>query len=72
LVNAAGGAVTVTLPAPSSAINGRVYIIKKIAGGLTNDVVVSGAIEDGTSFSIYNDWTVVKLQTDGSKWYVIK
>jgi hypothetical protein len=72
LVNAAGGAVTVTLPTPSSSISGRVYIIKKIAGGLTNDVVVSGAIEDGTSFSIYNDWTVVKLQTDGSKWYVIK
>jgi hypothetical protein len=72
LVNASGGAVTVTLPAPSSSISGRVYIIKKIGGGLTNDVTLSGAIEDGTSFSIYNDWTVVKVQTDGSKWYVIK
>jgi hypothetical protein len=72
LVNAAGGAVTVTLPPPSLAIVGRTYIIKKIAGGLTYDVTVSGAIEDGSSFSLYNDWTVVKVQTDGNKWYIIK
>jgi len=72
LVNANGGAVTVTLPAPAASIVGRTYIIKKIAGGLANDVIVSGSIEDGTSFSLYNDWTVVKVQTDGSKWYVIK
>lgn len=72
LVDASGGAITVTLPAPSASISGRTYIVKKIAGGLTNDVIISGAIEDGTSMSIYNDWTVVKLQTDGSKWYVIK
>ena len=72
LVNATGGAVTVTLPTPTTAISGRTYIIKKIGGGLTNDVVISGAIEDGSSMSIYNDWTVVKLQTDGTKWYVIR
>jgi hypothetical protein len=72
LVDASGGAVTLTLPTPSASINGRTYIIKKIAGGLTNDVILSGAIEDGTSMSIYNDWTVVKLQTNGSRWYVIK
>jgi hypothetical protein len=72
LVDASGAAVTVTLPAPSASISGRTYIVKKIAGGLTNDVIISGAIEDGTSMSIYNDWTVVKLQTDGTKWYVIK
>lgn len=72
LVNAAGGAVTVTLPAPAASIIGRTYVIKKIAGDLANDVIVSGAIEDGTSFSLYNDWTVVKVQTDGNKWYIIK
>ena len=72
LVNAAGGAVTVTLPAPSASIIGRTYVIKKIAGDLANDVIVSGAIEDGTSFSLYNNWTVVKVQTDGNKWYIIK
>jgi len=72
LVDATGGAITVTLPTPASSIAGRTYIIKKIGGGLTNDVIISGAIEDGTSMSIYNDWTVVKVQTDGSKWYVIK
>ena len=72
LVDASGAAVTVTLPSPSASISGRTYIVKKIAGGLTNDVIISGTIEDGTSMSIYNDWTVVKLQTDGTKWYVIK
>jgi len=60
------------LPAPAASINGRTYIIKKIAGGLANDVVVNGAIEDGTSISLYNDWTVLKVQTDGAKWYVVK
>jgi len=72
LVNASGGAVNIALPGPSASINGRVYIIKKIGGGITNDVTVTGAIEDGTAYSIYNDWTVVKLQTDGTKWYIIK
>lgn len=72
LVNATGGAVNITLPTPSAAIVGRTCIIKKIAGGLSNDVVVTGTIEDGTSFSLYNDWTVLKVQTDGSRWYVIK
>jgi hypothetical protein len=72
LVNAAAGPVNVTLPSPSASINGRTYIIKKIAGGLTNDVIVTGPIEDGTQVSLYNDWTVLKVQTDGSRWYVIK
>jgi hypothetical protein len=72
LVDATSAAITVTLPSPNASISGRTYIIKKIGGGLTNDVTISGAIEDGTSMSIYNDWTVVKVQTDGSKWYVIK
>jgi hypothetical protein len=72
LADASAAAITITLPTPSTAINGRTYIIKKIAGGLANDVIISGAIEDGTSMSIYNDWTVVKVQTNGSRWYVIK
>lgn len=72
LVNASGGAVNITLPAPSIANIGRICIIKKIAGGLSNDVIVNGPIEDGTSFSLYNDWTVLKVQTDGNRWYVIK
>ncbi len=72
LVNATGGAVNITLPTPSAGIVGRICIIKKIAGGLSNDVIVNGPIEDGSSFSMYNDWTVLKVQTDGSRWYVIK
>jgi hypothetical protein len=71
MVNATGGNVTATLPAPTSSITGRIYVIAKIAGGLSNDVIVSGLIEDGNSFSLYNDWTVLTVQTNGSKWYVI-
>lgn len=72
LVNATGGAVNITLPTPATTIVGRTYVIKKIAGGLTNDVIINGPIEDGNSFSLYNDWTVLKVQTDGNRWYVIK
>lgn len=73
LVNPAA-AVTITLPATAT-IAGRIYTIKKIGGGLDNAVTItptSGQIEGGTSYVIYNDWTFVTLQTDGTNWYIIK
>jgi len=66
--------VTITLPAPGT-IKGRIYTIKKIGGGLDNGVTITptgGQIEGGTSYPIYNDWTFVTLQTDGTNWYIIK
>jgi hypothetical protein len=67
--------VTITLPAAGT-IRGRIYTIKKIAGGLDNAVTITpsgGAqIEGGASYPIYNDWTFVTLQTDGTNWYIIK
>jgi hypothetical protein len=76
LADATTASFTVTLPAPSTSITGRTYIIKKIGGGLNNDITVASTgntIEDGVaSFKIYNDWTVTKVQTDGTKWYIIK
>lgn len=75
LVNASSAAVTLTLPS-ATGIAGRIYTIKKIAGGLDNDVTISPAgsstIDGGTSYKIYNDWTFVTLQTDGTNWYIIK
>ncbi|HWV66943.1 hypothetical protein [Chitinophaga sp.] len=75
LVNAGTGAVTITLP-PVTNIAGRVYTIKKIAGSIDNAVTLQpqgGAqIEGGTNYIIYNNYTYVTIQTDGSNWYVIR
>jgi len=75
LANTTSSAITVTLPSPSN-IAGRIYTIKKIGtGGLDNELIISpgaATIDDGSSYTIYNDWTYVTLQTDGSNWYVIK
>lgn len=75
LADCSGGAITVTLPNPSG-MAGRIYTIKKIGnGGLDNALTItptSGSIEGGTSYTIYNDWTFVTLQTDGTNWYIIQ
>ncbi|CAL1520425.1 hypothetical protein [Chitinophaga sp. MM2321] len=74
LVDASGGAVTITLP-PGTNITGRVYTIKKIGGTIDNSVTIQptgGQIEGGSSYIIYNNYTYVTLQTDGNNWYVIK
>ena len=75
LANTTGSAITITLPATGS-IAGRIYTIKKIgSGGIDNQLTISpggGTIDGGSSYVIYNDWTYVTLQTDGSNWYIIK
>jgi len=75
LANTTTGAITITLPAPAS-FAGRIYTIKKIGtGGIDNALTVSpasGTIDGGSSYVIYNDWTYVTLQTDGTNWYIIK
>lgn len=75
LANTTSGAITLTLPAPG-AFSGRIYTIKKIGtGGIDNDLTIvpaSGTIDGGVSYKIYNDWTYVTLQTDGTDWYIIK
>lgn len=75
LANTSSASITITLPAPGS-IAGRIYTIKKVGnGGLDNELTISptsGSIEGGSSYKIYNDWTYVTLQTDGTDWYIIK
>ncbi|SFV32084.1 polymer-forming cytoskeletal protein [Thermoflavifilum thermophilum] len=75
LANCSGGPITVTLPNPAG-LNGRIYTIKKIGnGGIDNALTItpsSGQIEGGSSYTIYNDWTFVTLQTDGTNWYIIQ
>jgi len=75
LANTTSSSITVTLPSPTN-IAGRIYTIKKIGtGGIDNDLTItptSGTIDGGANFKIYNDWTYVTLQTDGTNWYIIK
>jgi len=75
LANTSSASITLTLPSPSG-IAGRIYTIKKIgSGGIDNELTISpngGTIDGGSSYKIYNDYTYVTLQTDGTNWYIIK
>lgn len=76
LADATSGALTITLPTPSAAIAGRIYTIKKIGTGDINNAVTvqpsAGTIEGGANYMIYNDWTFITIQTDGTNWYIIR
>lgn len=77
LANCTSSALIVTLP-PTAGIAGRMITIKKVGtGGINNQLTINpqgGAFIDGTGtgYTIYNDWTFVTLQTDGTNWYIIK
>ncbi len=75
LANTTSSAITLSLPNPTN-FAGRIYTIKKIGtGGIDNQLTLSpggSTIDGGASYVIYNDWTFVTLQTDGSNWYIIK
>lgn len=76
LVNTSSAIGSITLPA-AAGIAGRIYTIKKIGtGGIDNALTITpglgATIDGGTSYVIYNDYTYVALQTDGTNWYVIK
>lgn len=75
LMNTSATPLTVTLPNPAS-FPGRIYTIKKIGtGGIDNELTItpsSGTIDGGANLIIYNDWTYVTVQTDGTAWYIIK
>lgn len=70
LVNAASGAVTITLPSSPSV--GQVILVKKI-DPTSNFVTVSGngkTIDGMPSQIISSQWSSLALQCDGSSWYI--
>ena len=70
LVDASGGAVTVTLPAP---IAGRKYVVKKI-DGTVNAVNIAGGgnnIDGIATQSTTNPHQTFVLQSDGTNWFII-
>ncbi len=75
LANTTSSALTITLPAAGSIV-GRIYTIKKIGtGDIDNALTITpaaGTIDGGASLIMYNDYSYVTLQTDGTNWYIIK
>jgi hypothetical protein len=76
LANTTSGPITVTLPS-ATGLTGRIYTIKKIGtGGINNPLTITpsggATIDGGANDIIYNDWTYVSLQTDGTNWYIVK
>jgi len=74
LVDTSGGAVVLTLPAPT---NGRVLKVKDVAGSAaTNNITInphSGeTIDGGSSLVIADNWGSVDLISDGTDWYLNK
>jgi hypothetical protein len=73
LVNAAGGGVTVTLPAASGSA-GVLFKIKKIdATSLPVTIDGSGTetIDNGTTAVITTPYVALTVQCDGTKWWII-
>ena len=71
LVNSSGGAVTITLPAPT---NGRILIVKDSTGNasthnITIDPHASETIDGASSIIINTNWGEVQLQSDGTNWF---
>lgn len=73
LADATTAAVVLNLPAP---VTGRMYTIKKIGtGDIDKQITINGGgamIEGGTDYKIFNDWTFITIQSDGTNWYIIK
>lgn len=73
MVDATGGAVTVTLPA-AAANKHRSYIVKKIdvsANAVTVDGNGAETIDDSATYSLASQYDKVQILSDGTEWWVI-
>lgn len=73
LVDASGGAKTITLPAASGALR-RIYNIKKTdssANVVTIDGNASETIDGALTVLLNTQYDVVRIQCDSSNWYII-
>jgi len=72
LGDCSASSITITLPNVSS-ISGRCYIIKKIdTSGNTITITPTNGLIDGAGFyTLSTSYKCVKVQTDGSNWYII-
>ena len=73
LVNAAGGAVTVGLPAAAS-VAGQTFHIKKIdasANAVTIDAAGSETIDGAATKATSTQWASYSIQSNGTGWFII-
>jgi hypothetical protein len=68
LVDASGGAVTVTLPSAVD-FDKVIYNIKKVDSS-TNVVTIAGTIDGDTNFDLLSKDEIVTVQSNGSGWYI--
>jgi hypothetical protein len=74
LVDATGGAVTVTLPAVAAVPTGIKFIIKKIDASANNVVLAGNGAEliDGTNTRTWNtQWQGYVIQSNGTSWFIV-
>jgi len=67
------GAITISLPAASTA-TGRVYVIKKISGLLSNVTINPNGSETIDGFStrvLALQFETAMIQCDGTNWYIL-
>ena len=73
VANAAGGAITMTLP-PAALVPGRIYTFKRINSG-ANAVVIdpSGAetIDGAATYTLSAQWNSVTIMNNGIAWFIL-
>lgn len=73
LVNAAGGAVLLSLPAAASA-SGRIHTVKKVdasGNAVTIDPAGAETIDGAATKAITVQWASLTFQSNGVAWFVI-
>jgi hypothetical protein len=69
LADTTSGNITIYLPVNSVSINGRIYVVKKKAGGNTLTVDGNGSNIDGSGTATVSTYNM--FQSDGTDWWII-
>jgi len=71
IADAAGGAITMTLP-PAALVPGRIYAFKRINAG-ANQVIIDGyaseTIDGATTHALTPQWNSLIIMTNGVAWF---
>jgi hypothetical protein len=73
ICDAAGGAITMTLP-PAALVPGRIYAFKRINAG-ANAVIVDGyaseTIDGNLTQTLTPQWNSLVIMTNGVAWFIL-
>ena len=73
VANAAGGAITMTLP-PAALVPGRIYVFKRINSG-ANAVIVDGyaseTIDGAATHTLTPQWNALTIMSNGVAWFIL-